>query len=175
MKHFDEIFELAADGYGIVTAAQAREIGVTTGELSRWCATGKLMRRGHGVYKLTQWVPTPCDVFAEAVALVGDEGFLWGESVLSMHALALVDPRAVTVATPKRVRRKLPAWVKTVSAPENAKTTFYEGIPSQCVADAIEACKGSVMTERLIEATKHAQAEGLITSNEHERLMKELS
>lgn len=30
MKHFDEIFELAADGYGIVTAAQAREIGVTT-------------------------------------------------------------------------------------------------------------------------------------------------
>ena len=52
MKHFDEIFELAADGYGIVTAAQAREIGVTTGELSRWCATGKLMRRGHGVYKL---------------------------------------------------------------------------------------------------------------------------
>lgn len=114
MKHFDEIFELAADGYGIVTAAQAREIGVTTGELSRWCATGKLMRRGHGVYKLTQWVPTPRDVFAEAVALVGDEGFLWGESVLSMHALALVDPRAVTVATPKRIRRKLPAWVKTV-------------------------------------------------------------
>lgn len=112
MKHFDEIFELAADGYGIVTAAQAREIGVTTGELSRWCATGKLMRRGHGVYKLTQWVPTPRDVFAEAVALVGDEGFLWGESVLSMHALALVDPRAVTVATPKRIRRKLPAWVK---------------------------------------------------------------
>ena len=93
-------------------------------------------------------VPTPRDVFAEAVALVGDEGFLWGESVLSMHALALVDPRAVTVATPKRIRRKLPAWVKTVPAPENAKTTFYEGIPSQCVADAIEACKGSVMTER---------------------------
>lgn len=70
MKHFDEIFELAADGYGIVTAAQAREIGVTTGELSRWCATGKLMRRGHGVYKLTQWVPTPRDVFAEAWLLL---------------------------------------------------------------------------------------------------------
>ena len=174
MKHFDEIYELAADGYGIVTAAQAREIGVTTGELSRWCATGKLMRRGHGVYKLAQWVPTSRDVFAEAVALVGGEGFLWGESVRSMHTLALVDPRTVTVATPKRNRRKLPAWVKTVFAPENANTTFYEGIPSQCVADAIETCRGSVMTERLIEATKQAQVEGLITSNEHERLMKGL-
>ena len=92
-----------------------------------------------------------------------------------MHAMSVVDPRSVTVETPMRIRRKLPAWEKTVCAPENAKTTFYEGIPSQCVADAIEACKGSVMTERLIEATKHAQAEGLITSNEHERLMKELS
>lgn len=175
MKHFDEIYELAADNYGIVTAAQAREIGVTTGELSRWCTAGKLMRRGHGVYKLAQWVPTPRDVFAEAVTLVGGEGFLWGESVLSMHALALVDPRTVTVATPRRTRRKLPSWVKAVPVPENAKRTFYEGIPSQCVADAIEACRGSVMTERLIEATKHAQAEGLITSEEYERLMKELS
>lgn len=175
MKHFDEIYELAADRYGIVTAAQARKIGVTTGELSRWCATGKLMRRGYGVYKLTQWVPTPRDVFAEAVALVGDEGFLWGESVLSMHALALVDPRVVTVATPKRIRRKLPAWVKTVSAPENVKTTFYEGIPSQCVADVIETCRGSVMAERLVEATRHAQAEGLISFVEHERLMEKLS
>ena len=41
MKHFDEIFDLAADGYGIVTAAQAREIGVPPGPLSRWSATGK--------------------------------------------------------------------------------------------------------------------------------------
>ena len=27
MKHFDEIYEIAADGYGIVTASQAREAG----------------------------------------------------------------------------------------------------------------------------------------------------
>lgn len=175
MTHFDEIYEIAADSYGIVTAAQARENGVTTGEMSRWCADGKLVRRGHGVYKIARWIPTPRDSFAEAVALVGDGSFLWGESVLSMHGLALVDPRAAIVATPKRVRRKLPAWVKTVPASESAKTTFYEGIPSQRVADAIEACKGSVMTERLVEATKHARAEGLVTSGEYEKLMKELS
>lgn len=175
MTHFDEIYEMAADSYGIVTAAQAREAGVTTGEMSRWCADGKLVRRGHGVYKISRWVPTSRDTFAEAVALVGDGGFLWGESVLSMHGLALVDPRAVTVATSKRVRRKLPAWVKAVPAPEGVKTTLYERIPSQRVADAIEACRGSVMTERLVEAAKHARAEGLVTSDECEELMKGLS
>lgn len=100
MKHFDEIYEIAADGYGIVTASQAREAGVTTGEMSRWCADGKLIRRGHGVYKVARWVPTPLDPFAKAVALVGDGSFLWGESVLFMHGLALVDPRSASVATP---------------------------------------------------------------------------
>ena len=174
MKHFDEIYEIAADGYGIVTASQAREAGVTTGEMSRWCADGKLVRRGHGVYKVARWVPTPLGPFAEAVALMGDGGFLWGESVLSMHGLALVDPRSVSVATPKRVRRKLPDWVKAVPAPKGASTTFYGGIPSQRVADAIKACEGSVMGERLAEAAKLARAEGLVTSGEYENLMKGL-
>lgn len=123
MKHFDEIYEIAADGYGIVTASQAREAGVTTGGMSRWCADGKLVRRGHGVYKVARWVPTPLDPFAKAVALVGDGSFLWGESVLSMHGLALVDPRSASVAMPKRVRRKLSDWVKAVPAPKGASPT----------------------------------------------------
>ena len=54
-----------------------------------------------------------------------------GESVLSMHSLALVDPRAIEVATPKRVRRRLPSWVEPVSAPKGERTTSYEGIPLQ--------------------------------------------
>lgn len=59
MTHFDDIYDIVANGYGIVTAAQARKAGVTTGELSRWCADGRPLRRGHGVYKLVRWVPTP--------------------------------------------------------------------------------------------------------------------
>lgn len=91
-----------------------------------------------------------------------------------MHGLALVDPRTVTVATPKRMRHKLPAWVKTVPPPERIKATLYEGIPSQRITDAIKACKKSVMTERLIETTNRARTEGLITPNEYKKLMKEM-
>ena len=57
MKHFDEIYEIAADGYGIVTASQAREAGVTSGEMRRWCTDGKLVRRGHGLYPVGQLAP----------------------------------------------------------------------------------------------------------------------
>ncbi|ENO17386.1 type IV toxin-antitoxin system AbiEi family antitoxin domain-containing protein [Schaalia cardiffensis] len=175
MTHYDDIYEIAADEYGIVTAAQAREAGVTTGEMSRWCSEGKLIRRGHGVYKLMRWVPTPYDAFAEAVALVGEGGYLWGESVLSLHGLALVDPQVITVATPKRVRRTLPSWVKIVPAPSTERMTSYEGIPSQRVADAIEICRASVMPERLINAVEQARREGLLTAEEHGRLKEDLS
>lgn len=174
MTHFDEIYEIAADGYGIVTTAQAREVGVTNGEMRRWCADGRLVRRGHGVYRLSRWVPTAYDTFAEAVALAGDGAYLWGDAVLSMHDLALVDPAAVTVATPRRVRRRLPDWVRLVSAPPEEKATQYEGIPSQSVAGALRSCKGAVMPQRLQEAVDVARSRGLISEDEHETLKEEL-
>ena len=92
-----------------------------------------------------------------------------------MHGLALVDPRAIEVATPKRVRRRLPSWVEPVTAPKGERATSYEGIPSQRVADAIESCAGSVMPARLLEAAKRARGEGLVTAGEYERLERELA
>ena len=68
-------------------------------------------------------MPTPHDAYAEAVALVGGGAYLHGESVLSMHGLALIDPRAIEVATTKRVRRRLPSWVEPVTAPKGERTT----------------------------------------------------
>ena len=52
MTHFDDIYEIAADNYGLVTFAEAREAGATGGELGRWVAQGRLERRGRGTYRL---------------------------------------------------------------------------------------------------------------------------
>lgn len=136
---------------------------------------GRLERRGQGVYKLARWVPTPYDPYAEALALVGDGSYLHGESVLAMHGLALVDPRTVQVATPKRVRRSLPPWVVAVPANEDGKTTFYEGIRSQRVADAIRECRKSVLPERLADVAKQARREGLVTAEEYDEQQRELA
>lgn len=45
-------------------------------------------------------------------------------------------------------------------------TTFYEGLESQCVAEAILECRGRIEAERLLEATMQARAEGLLTTSE---------
>lgn len=58
MTHFDDIYEIAADNYGLVTFAEAREADATGGELGRWVAQGRLKRRGRGTYRLVRRTPT---------------------------------------------------------------------------------------------------------------------
>ena len=160
MAHFDDIYDIAADGYGIITAEPARE------------ADGRLLRRGHGVCKFARRVPMPYDAYA--VALVGGEAYLHGEHGLAMHGLVLVDTRAIEVATPKRVRRS-PLLGGARDRAKGERTTPYEGIPSQRVADVIESCVGSVVPARLLEAAKQVRGESLITASEYERLERELA
>ena len=175
MTHFDEIYDIAVDNYGLVTAAQARERGITSVELRRWCKNGWLDHRGHGAYNIDHWAPTLLDSYAEALALMGEGSYLRGTAVLDMHDLALVDPRSIKVATAKRVRRKLPSWVAPVPAKEGDRTTHYEGIRSQRVADAIRECRGYVMRDRLLTAVEDARREGLITKKECDELRRELN
>ena len=174
MAHFDDIYELAADNYGLITSAEAKNLGVAKSELNRWVGMGRLLKRGQGVYKLVRYVPTEYDRYAEAVALVGDGSFLFGEAVLAMHGLALANPRHISVGTTKRVRRELPEWVQPVTV-SGRTVTSYEGIPSQSLAEAILECRGIVMGERLKSAVEDARREGLITKDEFEHLRKELS
>ena len=174
MAHFDDIYELAADNYGLITSAEAKNLGVAKSELNRWVGMGRLLKRGQGVYKLVRYVPTEYDRYAEAVALVGDGSFLFGEAVLAMHGLALANPRRISVGTTKRVRRELPEWVQPVTV-SGRTVTSYEGIPSQSLAEAILECRGIVMGERLKSAVEDARREGLITKDEFEHLRKELS
>ena len=71
MAIYDDIYEIAADNYGIVTSAQAKRVGASDKELSRIAKDGRLTRIGYGVYRIKHWVPTEYDAFAEGVALVG--------------------------------------------------------------------------------------------------------
>lgn len=175
MTKFNDIYELAADNYGLITSAQAREIGVANNELVQYAKRGKIERIGQGLYRLAHYVPTPYDSYAEAVALIGPEAFLYGESVIAMHELAPTNPTYIHVATPKRVRRKLPAYVRVVQRSEEGGKTAYEGIPSQSIADAIRSCRGRMMDDRLRDATLVARAKGYLTRAEEQELLEELS
>lgn len=175
MTHYEDIYEIAADQYGLITAAETRALGIVDAELSRFVKQGKLHRVGHGVYRINHYIPTRYDRYADAVELVGEGTVVYGESVLAMHGLALVNPRKVTVATAKRVRRILPSFVRVVKTADIGTIVCYENIPCQSIADAIRVCRGSVMDERLLDAVRDARKAGLVTVEEARALGKELN
>lgn len=174
MNHFDEIYEIAIENYGLVTYADALDAGITGGELNRFTSNGRLERIGHGVYKLVRYVPTPYDQYAAAVTLVGPDAYIYGESVLAMHNLALVNPRKTTVATPKRIRKTIPSWIQIVPAKGNDIVENYEGIPCQRIDDAFRACRKTIMKSRLADGLGEAVSAGLISENNVIALRKEL-
>ena len=175
MSYYDDIYEYAADNYGLITAAEAKAIGVPNVELVKLAHRGRLIRLGHGVYRIERYIPTVFDKYAEAVAIVGDGAYIFGESVLAMHGLALVNPAVIHVAMPERIRKKLPPDIAGIYRKNTDQTTYYEGIPSQSVYDALLTCRESVMSERLLDAVNEAQRQGLITEKEAKAARKEIS
>lgn len=175
MSYYEDIYEIAADNYGLVTTAQANEVGATNKDLLRYVKSGRLDRLGRGVYRITHYTPVPNDPYAESVALVGDGAYLYGESVIAMHGLAPTNPARIFVATPKRVRKGLPDGLIVKRRADVGDVTSYEGIPSQSIPAAIIACEPTMLPERLEQATHRAADLGLITNEEEDDLMKELA
>ena len=174
MSKFDSIFEKAIDNHGLITSAEARVLGVSNNELVQYARRGSLLRVGQGVYRLARHVPSEADPYALAVALVGPGAYLYGESVIALLGLAPTTPGMMLVASPRRVRRNLPHYVRIVSVSDGLPTRTYDGVPCQLVDDAIRAEEGRMLTDRLIEAATEARARGLITRRRYDRLIDDL-
>ena len=174
MTKFEDIFEIAADNFGLVTSAEAREAGISNKELVQYARRGKVERVGQGVYRLVQRVPEPNDAYALAVALVGPGAYLYGEAVLGMLGLCPTNPAYLHVATPSRVRRSLPEYIRVVRTPGTSAGAVYDGIPCQRVADAIRSAKGHMLPDRLADAAARGREEGYITKAEAETLASDL-
>lgn len=174
VKYREIVRGIALDHYGYVTTKEAAEAGVPAGELPKLAARGGLENVTYGLYRVPDIPPTAYDQFAEALLRAGEGAYLHGESVLALFGLADVNPRQIKVSVRRRARPKLPPFVELTHAKEVVRTTFYEGLASQPVADAILECCGRVETERLLDAAKQARREGLLTTTEWRRVRKGL-
>lgn len=173
MKLYDNINATAISNYGLITSAQATELGVRLKDLLEWVKIGRLEKCWRGVYRLVHYLPTEYDRYAEALATVGNDAMIWGESVLAMHNLAMVNPDKIEVATTRRVRRELPGWIGLVRLQKKPPHDVFNGIRCQPLAEAFRHCKGKVMTHRLAEAIREAEQKGLLGLTEAEALKKE--
>ena len=172
MLAFDRIIDSGMDNHGIVTAAQARAAGVSYRVLSALVSDGRLLRRGYGVFKLAFFAdPDGLDRYAEALALAGPTARIHGESVLAMLDLAFVNPSVILTAVSRRIRRKLPSWVRLVHVPA-APAVLLRGIPCQPLADAFLSALPAIPPDRLPPAIRRARAEGWLSAPEANRLRK---
>lgn len=174
VKYRDLVREIALDNYGYVTTKEAAKAGVPPIELPKLAARGGLVNVAYGLYRVVDVPATAFDQFAEALLRVGEGAYLYGESVLALFGLADVNPRRIKVAVNRRARPNLPPYIELVYVMGDERTTHYEGLAAQPVAEAILVSRGRIDTERLCEAAKQARAEGFLTTTEWRRLSKAL-
>lgn len=169
------LHHVALDQYGYVTTRDAEELGVPAVELRKLTQRGGLEHVSYGVYRFEDVPRTGRDQFMEAVLWAGSEAYLSHDSVLALHDLGSVNPRRIRVGTPKRVRAALPGQFEIIQqtlAPD--ELTIYEGIPSATVSRALLDCRGIVMEERLIDATRDAARLGLVSRRTADKVLASL-
>lgn len=164
---YTDLWDYAADKYGIITTKEAAALGVSKQHLVTMAQRGNLMRLGHGVYLVKHHTFSDNDAYAHTVALLGNTGYLRSASVLAMHKLCPTNPALVYVGASGRVRRQLPEGVRLKDR-TTCKTVEYFGIKSQSVFDALVTAldEGAVEFTRIKEAARKANEKGLISDDE---------
>ena len=89
MAKIDDIYE-AVDDFGLITSAEAAELGMSRAEMVQQEKLGKLVRVARGVYRMPIWPSQPQAPYAIAVKAAGEGAFLCGESVVALLGLAPV-------------------------------------------------------------------------------------
>ena len=173
MAKIDNIYE-AVDDFGLITSAEAAELGMSRAEIVQQANMGKLVRVARGVYRVPVWPAQPEAPYAIAVKAVGQEAFLYGESVIALLELAPTDPTKIYVASPKRCRRNLGEGMQVMCV-DGVQPVLIKGIFCQPVVDAISVAAKTVGRERAQQAMQEALAQGYITAEEAAVIVEEVA
>jgi predicted transcriptional regulator of viral defense system len=172
----DDLWDVAVDQYGFVTAADAHRLGVPVVELGKLAARGKLQRVAYGLYRFAEWPAGPRDHLMEAVLWTRDpDAVLSHDTALDVYELSDLNPDRIHVTVPRRVkglRRRHPpaAYVVHYEDLTPAQRGYWEQIPIVTVPTAIDQCIASgVRTDLVRQAIAAARAQGLIDPATAER------
>jgi predicted transcriptional regulator of viral defense system len=174
MSYLDTIYEFAVDNHYLISTAQAAALDVPPVELAKLAHRGKLENLCRGLYRLARWVPSNSYEYAEAVARVSDEAYLYGESVIALLGLAPTNPAYVLVAAPTRVRKALPESIRVKKPAPGDTLAIYEGVACQHITCALRAALDSMPKDRVEAAAREAHTQGYLLKREYEQLKSEL-
>ncbi|MPM30645.1 hypothetical protein SDC9_77195 [bioreactor metagenome] len=165
----DDLWDVAVDQYGFVTARDARRLGAPVVELGKLAARGKLQRVAYGLYRFPEWPTGPRDYLMEAVLWTRDpDAALSHDTALDAYELSDINPDRIHVTVPRRGRalrrRQAPAaYMVHYEDLTPAQRGWWEQIPTVTVPTAIDQCIASGMRSDLVrQAITAARVQGLI-------------
>ncbi|MFI5712729.1 type IV toxin-antitoxin system AbiEi family antitoxin domain-containing protein [Kribbella sp. NPDC051620] len=152
MSQLLEVAELASEQWGLVTAAQAAEIGVSGQSLARWARNRVLTRLAHGIYKVSgspydtrddlraAWLMLdPQRTATERISAREIDAVISHRSAARLHGLGDLDADVYefTVAG-RRQTRRTDVRIHTRSTPIQRETwTLAGGLPVTTVLTTI--------------------------------------
>src|SRR5579864_1720861 len=182
-SRMDDLLPLAEQNDGLVTAAQARALGITDSILARLSQRGKLERVARGVYRIPYFPADHLSQYREAVlwarASHGPEQVaLSHETALGVYGISDVNPARVHLTVPKqaRLRRQKPKWI-TIHRGDLASSdvTTHEGLPVTTVAKSVmDVMETTGRLGLARQALKDARKEGYISAAELQQLNRQL-
>ncbi len=165
----DELWDVAVDQYGYVTALDAHQLGAAVVELGKLAARGKLTRVAYGLYRFPEWPAGSRDHLMEAVLWTRDpEAALSHDTALDVYELSDINPGRIHVTVPRRskpLRRRQTPAAYTLHYEDLAPSQrgYWEQIPTVTVPTAIDQCISSGVRPDLIrQAITQAREQGLI-------------
>lgn len=176
MNHFGIVQAEAMGSHGVFTYKTAHAMGVLSPELARWVKSGRIVKVGHGVYRIATY-PLQGSVSDMAVLLaeVGEGAYLYGETVLGFLELCPTRSYVAFIATPNRCRRTLSEGIRVIRGQKSYQPMYEKGIPCQRVDDALLSSVGIVEPSRLLEATEAAVDRGYLTESEAIKVRKRIA
>jgi hypothetical protein len=168
VSYLDRLLEHSKEFDGLITVAVARELGIPIVELRKLAQRGKLTRIGRGVYRTQFGRFEHSSGYREALALVGPESFLYGDSALSFLKVGVFSSRKYLVATSRRVRKKLPI---EISLKKVRDISVYDVVELDYVRtqSAYSALTEKILTtepERILDALRDAVDQGHVSSEQ---------
>ena len=173
------VYELAAEQNGYVTAAQARQAGVTPQALSKMAARGTVERVSHGVYRLVHFPASPMDPYVEAALWpVSAGGVISHDTALSIYGLSDVNPARIHVTVPRawRVRRTVPRRLVVHRLDLDVNdVNIYEGVRLTTPERTIRDCHAAHLGAALIrQAIADGRRTGHLRVRQAQKLEREL-
>jgi very-short-patch-repair endonuclease len=134
----DSITEVFARQHGLVTAAQARALGVTVDGVRHRCRSGRWERLGHGVFRLAGSPSTRAQAVLAAVLAAGEPAWASHFTSLVLWAYRGFDAHPLEVCVPlERRPRVTGVRVHRSGTLEPGDVAAVDGIPVLTAARAL--------------------------------------